>query len=222
MSTIVKASVPTEQFALAETFEAVPSAEFDALRLVTHGSDRVIPLLWATNVDPATVSEAMRDDDTTADVRLVSRRNHESLFRMRWTARIRFVTHVMVEERGAIVSARGTDDDWTFRVLFPERESVSATYEACEDYDIDLDIQRIYGLDEAPSLGGFHLTDEQFTAITVALERGYYAVPRETTLEELADRLDVSHQALSERLRRGHRALVRSVLGPRLDAETDG
>lgn len=214
MSTIVKAGLPADQFALSDTFEAVPSVEFDAVRLVRHGTERVVPLLWATNAETSRVTAALEADDTTAAVRLVSQRNHDSLFRMRWTARVRFVTHVLVEQDAAIVSAHGADDGWTFRVLFPEHDAVSTTYDACEEYDIDVDIQQIYHLDDAPSLGGFHLTDEQFTTVRTALERGYYKVPRETTLEELAAELDVSHQALSERLRRGHRTLIDNVLGP--------
>lgn len=39
---------------------------------------------------------------------------------------------------------------------------------------------------------------------------GYYDVPRTVTLTELADSLDVSHQGLSERLRRAHANLNRS------------
>ncbi len=46
-----------------------------------------------------------------------------------------------------------------------------------------------------------------------ALEHGYYDVPREASLTDLAERLDVSHQALSERLRRGHGNLVKHALG---------
>ncbi|WP_459190725.1 helix-turn-helix domain-containing protein [Halosimplex sp. J119] len=214
MSTIVKAGLPTEQFALSETFDEIPEVEFDAVRLVTHGTDRVVPLLWVSDADSEAVTEALEADDTTDEVSLVSRRNHDSLFRMRWTARIRFVTHVLVEEEGAIVSARGTNDGWTFRVFFPEHDAVSRTYDACAEHDIDLDVTRIYNLDDAPSLGGFHLTDEQFTTVKAALDRGYYKVPREATLEELADELDVSHQALSERLRRGHRTLIENVIGP--------
>ncbi|PSP72406.1 DNA-binding protein, partial [Halobacteriales archaeon QH_6_68_27] len=37
MSTLLSASVPTEEFVLAETFERVPTVEFDALRLVGDG-----------------------------------------------------------------------------------------------------------------------------------------------------------------------------------------
>ena len=41
-----------------------------------------------------------------------------------------------------------------------------------------------------------------------AFEAGYYNIPRDVTSEELAAELDVSHQALSERFRRGHKQLV--------------
>jgi predicted DNA binding protein len=210
MSTILKASVPADQFALAATFETIPSAEFDAVRLVTHGSDRVVPLLWVMNADPAAAYEAMDEDPTTADVQLVTHRNHDSLFHLHWTARIQFVTHVLVEENGAILRAHGTDDTWTFRILFPDRDAVSSTYDACEEFDID--IERICHLDDAPSLGGSHLTEEQFVTIRAALNEGYYTVPRGAKLEELAAELGVSHQALSERLRRGHRTLIEAIV----------
>jgi len=212
MTTIMKASVPPEQFALADTFEAVPGVEFDAVRLVTHGTDRVVPLLWATDADAGRVYEALEGDETTRDTRLISRRNHDALFSMCWTAHVDFLTHVLVEERGAIVSARGTSEGWTFRVLFPEREAVSTTYDACSEYDVR--VEQLTSLDESPSLGGFSLTDEQFRTVAAAVDDGYYEVPRGTTLEELATELDVSHQALSERLRRGHGTLVESVLAP--------
>ena len=44
-------------------------------------------------------------------------------------------------------------------------------------------------------------------------EVGYFDVPREAKLGDIADRLDVSHQALSERLRRGHANLVQETIG---------
>ncbi len=47
-----------------------------------------------------------------------------------------------------------------------------------------------------------------------AKEMGYYDVPRGISLSELADELGVSHQALSERLRRGHGRLIDRTLSP--------
>ncbi|MFP4530893.1 MAG: helix-turn-helix domain-containing protein [Halodesulfurarchaeum sp.] len=44
------------------------------------------------------------------------------------------------------------------------------------------------------------LTEKQQSAVELAIEEGYYKRPRETSLEELADQLDISQQALSQRL----------------------
>lgn len=219
MSTIVKATLPAAEFALAETFERLPSVEFDAVRFVTHGSDRALPLVWGTNADAAELTAALEEDSTTTDVDPLSRRTGESLFRIDWISRVRFATRVLTDDTGAIVSAYGHGGEWRFRLLFPDRDAVSRTYDACRRHDVDVEITQIHQLSDSPPLRSLQLTDEQFRTVKTALERGYYQVPRETTLEELSEELGVSHQALSERLRRGHRTLVRDVLGPRIENE---
>lgn len=212
MTTIVNLTVPASQFALADTFGAVPDVEFNAVRVATHGTDRVVPLLWASNAGADPVMEALEHDETTAATTLVARRNHDALFRMRWTDRVRVLTHVLVAEGGAVVSAHGASDEWTFRVMFPDRSAIASTHAACEEYDVT--IERIAALDDAASIAGDHLTDEQFATVRRAVDTGYYEVPRRTKLTELASGSSVSHQALSERLRRGHRELIESLIGP--------
>lgn len=44
------------------------------------------------------------------------------------------------------------------------------------------------------------LTEKQQSAVELAIEEGYYKRPRETSLEEMAQELDISQQALSQRL----------------------
>lgn len=60
--------------------------------------------------------------------------------------------------------------------------------------------------------GEFGLTAERYEVLTAAAERGYFDVPRRLTMTELAEELDISQQALSERLRRGHGTLIDSAL----------
>jgi predicted DNA binding protein len=211
MATIVKASVPADQFALAETITRLPSVQFDAVRLVVHEPDRVVPLLWACDADVDRLTRALEADSTTADVELVETLEDVALYRLAWTGEAHAVTSLLVGDRGAIVSAGNRRDRWTFRMLFPERSAVSATYDACERHEVDLDVQRIYQLSDSRLLGRFDLTDDQFETIQTALESGYYEVPRRATLEDLSAQLGVSHQALSERLRRGHRTLIENV-----------
>ena len=54
------------------------------------------------------------------------------------------------------------------------------------------------------------LTDKQHEVIATALEMGYFEIPRDCTLQDLASELDISHQAASERLRRGMKTIVES------------
>ncbi len=58
----------------------------------------------------------------------------------------------------------------------------------------------------------FDLTEGQYEAIRAAHRAGYYDVPRSTKLKELAAELGVSHQSLSQRLRRAHESLVSAAM----------
>ena len=53
-------------------------------------------------------------------------------------------------------------------------------------------------------------TDREF--LTTAVERGYFRVPRQTTLVDLADAHDISDVEASERLRTGIDVALREYL----------
>jgi len=53
-----------------------------------------------------------------------------------------------------------------------------------------------------------------------ALELGYFETPRQITLKDLAAEMDISHQALSERLRRGMRSVAAAIVSADPDEET--
>jgi hypothetical protein len=65
------------------------------------------------------------------------------------------------------------------------------------------------GESEAPGDG---LTDRQREALRVAYERGYFDIPRGTSLEAVADELDITPSSLSERLRRAQTHLVETTV----------
>jgi hypothetical protein len=58
----------------------------------------------------------------------------------------------------------------------------------------------------------YGLSDKQRQTLLHAVERGYYEVPRETDLDVLAEEMNISHQAASERLRRAISILVEHTL----------
>lgn len=220
MSTIVEASVPTAQFALQETAQRVPDAVFEAVRIVTGGTDGVMPLLWGSGADQQSITDALEADGSVGTVSVCTRVHEASLYRVEWTTRVRVVTGLLVADRGALLSARARDGRWTFRILFPQRDAVAAVVEECDRYDVDLRIERISSMTTSSRADRSELTQEQLQTVETALERGYYDIPRETTLSDLSAELGVSHQALSERLRRGHRRLVETALGSRIGYES--
>jgi predicted DNA binding protein len=113
---------------------------------------------------------------------------------------------------GVLIRARGRENRWSFRLLFADRDDVSATVDACRELDVDLKISRVVSDTETVSRDGDILSEKQFQALSLAFERGYFAIPRRITLENLADEVGVSHQALSERLRRGHQVVLSELL----------
>lgn len=57
------------------------------------------------------------------------------------------------------------------------------------------------------------LTDRQRDVVRAAVEAGYYEWPRETSGEELADRLDIAGATLHEHLRAAENALMATLFG---------
>jgi predicted DNA binding protein len=159
----------------------------------------------------------LREDPSTKTVEVMSELDGAYLLQIGWRARTRVIMHSLRGNR-TIIDAVGRNGAWWFRLLFPERESVSSTFEFWEGYDIDLKLKRVPQPSGSFRRGQLGLTEKQYEMIMSAYDRGYYAVPRGTNLKELARQLDISHQALSERLRRGHETLVANMLHPEMEA----
>lgn len=56
-----------------------------------------------------------------------------------------------------------------------------------------------------------HLTDEQRQLVHTAVEEGYFRVPRETTLVDLAEKHGISSVEASEQLRVGIDSILRET-----------
>jgi len=212
MGTIVDVIVPTDQFALADTFEAMTDVEFESVQVVAHESGEMMPFLWGHAEELDVLDDALDRDSTTDDVQRLADCDSRRLYRIEWQLEVKAVVRMLVEDHGTLLGASGRNGHWGLRMLFPDHETVSTTYEFCREHGIDLSVRRVNGVDDLIDHGGIDLSEEQYEALTAAFETDYYDVPRGKTLEGLSEQLEVSHQALSERLRRGHRNLIASTL----------
>jgi predicted DNA binding protein len=219
VNTIAEFRVPAENFALSATLAAL-DVSFEAERVTAYDTDRVLPLLWATGSreDLGALGDRLRADPSVEAVELVAGLEDEQLYRMEWVRDVRFVVHILVEEDAAILGASGSREYWQFRALFPDRAAVSATHDFCERWDLGVTLDSIYEMN-AERHGRFGLTRAQSEALVIALARGYFDVPRAATMDDLAAELGISRQAVSERLRRAHRRLIRSTMAVGHEAE---
>lgn len=212
MGTIVDARVPTSQFALGETLDRVPEASFETVRIVAPGTGSVLPYLWAVASDFEELEDALESDATTETVERMVRDDERALYRFEWGSHVRSLVNAIHEEDGTLIDGRVGSRSWKLRILFPDKDAMSSFYDFYQHHGIDVDISRVNGLASVVERGGTQLSAEQYEALAEAFASDYYSVPRGTTLVELSDRLGVSHQAVSERLRRGHEAIIESSL----------
>lgn len=221
MNTLAEFRVPAENFALYETLSAT-GVSFEAERITAHDSDRVIPLLWAAGEtsEQDELEAALHSDPSTKDIELVTDLEEERLYKMEWVKDVRFVVHMLTEEGAAIFNASGSRDYWEFRVLFPDREAATSTQDFCERWDLDVKIGSIYEMNHERH-GRFGLTEQQSEILVLAESRGFFDIPQQAHMDDLAEELDISRQAISERLRRAHKRLIQSTMaiGHKADEE---
>jgi len=81
------------------------------------------------------------------------------------------------------------------RARVPTREALFAYRDACRERDIPFRIERIFS-ESTQSGDRYEITDRQREALLIALEEGYFDVPRRRR-SAVAAKLDISDQALS-------------------------
>lgn len=220
MATIAEFSIPASEFALQETLERRPNMVFEVDRVVANATDSVVPYATATQGDFEGLTSLLENDETVEEVELLADTNVKRLYQMIWTMEAQILGYMVGEQEATVETATAKNDRWYFRVLFPEREALQAADEYARETGCTFNLTQIYGIDTREQ-ARFELTDEQREALVVAAENGYYQIPRDFDQTDLADELDISHQALSERLRRGIGNLVKNALIVEEDATSD-
>ncbi|WP_185715487.1 helix-turn-helix domain-containing protein [Halocatena pleomorpha] len=209
-STLVCGRLPTEAFGLHETFATVPDLTVECAPLVAAGETANMSMLWAST-DEADLTGILNDDPTVFAAKELCQSDDRCLYRVEWTHNVHRCIEILLQSQGILLSNRGTRSGWAVEVLYPTREDVRTATECCERYGLSVTIDTIRSLD-SDRMVQCGLTPAQHRVLTQACRHGYFDVPRKIGLEELADKMSVSHQALSERLRRGHDTLIRSTL----------
>lgn len=153
-------------------------------------------------------------DHTVVDWLCLSAADEWRRYRVTMTERGRdLMTYPGWSEEGAVfldgIRNRG---HWRFRIQFPDEESFQRYLAYCDGQPLDVQPKRLSRTEPVTTAERFGLTADQRESLIDARENGFFQIPRDCTLEELAADSGVTHQALSERLRRGIGSLVESAL----------
>lgn len=201
-----------------DALQTVPDMvlEAEAFRSLPDGQWRV--LYWASGGDFEAYESALADDPTIATYTCLTRFPNRRLYRITLSAagESHLLHRVALECDIVPKSITMTAERVEFLGRFPSHDSLISLRDACRDREREFELLSLYEArsieNDAPTNSRYGITESQREALLAGFENGYFDVPRETTMEEVADSLGISTSALSTRLRRGQQALLRSTL----------
>ena len=216
MSVIVEYSVGMDGLVCESTLQRV-DARVDVERTYATSPESPILFVWVTCDDLPAFETAMTEDPTVAEFQSLSTVDGRRLYRLEVSAETETVLYpVWVSLGGEGLEAHCENGRWHSRARFPDRESLEEYEAFLTENELSFELKRLY---DAAGVTGKNLTEpedgltvQQRQTLLLAYERGFFDIPRRATAAELAAELDVSRQAVSERLRRGYAALVERYL----------
>jgi predicted DNA binding protein len=146
---------------------------------------RPVEYVWVRGPDREPAVAALADGPSSA-VTILDRRADATLLRVASQEIDRPLFEVLDASDGCVLSAACASGEWTLGLQFPDSESVSAFYGACEDRDIDITVRNSGRFDAEGRHEAGALSEPQRETLKVALEAGCSEVPRRTTIRELA------------------------------------
>jgi len=207
---IAEFSVPETDFTLGKLFDVRAEITVRLESIVPTGEE-IIPYFWVPSDAASAVESALREDDLTEHVEIVDELDEETLFQVDWSSEVNGLLEELLGSQAVVLEAEGRDGIWSLQVRFPDYDALSEFYRRCREKGIELDPGEVHNPIQTD--GDDHgLTPEQRETLLTALEGGYYSVPREMTLAELGEELDISDTAASQRLRRGLSSLLTASL----------
>lgn len=211
MSIVAEFTIAANQFLLGRVLRTEAGVDVEIERVVP-ASRKVMPYVWVSGGDRSAFEDGVRSSDEVRQLLHLDTIGERSLYRIDWDETVESLIYGMVETDATILEAHGSEN-WLFKIRFNNHESLSAFSDYCREHDITLNVRRVHNLTVAEEADEpYGLTAEQREAIELALEYGYFSVPREATLSDLADIIGVSQQAISERLRRGTAKVMNEVV----------
>jgi hypothetical protein len=203
----------TDSRLLEETLERVPGAVVHSEEAYST-EEGIRSLFWAEADDWDAFEAALADDSTVADPERLAETDARRLYGVYLTDGGRDNTTFLQwgDLDVVLLDAKATSEGWEARMRVPDRDTF-ARYRSClRERNIGFELEALYRETRTDSGPASRLSDDQYETLVAAYDAGYFDVPRTASQTDIAAGFDISPQSLSERLRRGTKALVEATL----------
>jgi len=207
VSVIAEFSIAAGDFVLGKALRGSSGLTADVETMVPVDSG-TIPYFWVDGENLEAFEGALGAEADIATFEAVDEVDGRTLYRVEWGRSGDAFVDAVADHDVVLLEASGDAERWLFRLRFPDAHALSAFHTRCREDGIDVTVERMFNPIEPTMTDANPMTDSQRNLIQRAHEEGYFEVPRKITLAELAEQLDVSDQAVNERLRRGLSALL--------------
>lgn len=218
MTIVTEVRFTHEDGALADTLDALPDLDVAVTREVgTDPGQRVDILRFEDDRDE--LETVLEGDHTVREAAPMPGNGPGPMLGIEWETGTKLLAPEVTDRDGFVLEARSTTTEsgargWHERWLLPDGDALHDIWQHAREEGFEFEVleYREQGRGDPEFPGPDALTDQQREALVLALERGYFTEPRETSLEELADSIGISATAFGGRLRRGMRALIGMTL----------
>ena len=197
---------------LTPTIKSLHDAEIGVVPDAATAPNQNVYCFWIQASDFEAVDAALAADHTVAEFTRVWGDSTQQTYRIEYSDESKLISSAIVERGGLMLESKSESNGWLVRLQFPDHTTLYDLYEYATDGGITFEVLEIHQREsENDHTGG--LTESQTEALVAAYEHGYYDEPRNTSLEELGEVLDISPTAVSGRLMRASARLVEASLG---------
>lgn len=143
---VAEFTIPPEAFPFGTTLVEQPDTEIEVDQIVPT-SESALPFFWVSGCDPDEfMVYAEREPEVSGTCELETI-DGLSLFRAEWRPNVAVIDGLR-EVDVTIVESIGTADHWRFEVRAIDRDEIDRFRKVFTDAGIEIDLQRLYDLDE--------------------------------------------------------------------------
>ncbi|MFT4889781.1 MAG: putative DNA binding protein [Halobacteriales archaeon] len=211
MSVIVEFDVRATDFELGRVL-AVPGRGRIKLQEMIPLGEQVIPLIWLYETDSEEFVDAVRSHEGVDRLIEFDETSDRILYGLHWDMSEDELLSAVSDHGGYLLKGSGSGGTWSLQVRFPDHDSVSSFDDECREKGIGLTATAVYNPTPPEASEWYGLSTAQRETLLLALSEGYYDIPRQISTKELGELLDISDQAVTERLRRAIRTLSENTI----------